>query len=369
MSVVRAQARRRWAVVVCGVAALCALPAVIAALPVPGSNLTAAQLRARMMASAGAPYQGYAESDVDLDLPALPDLGNVTGLLDGITDQYAWYRSPDQWRADTLTAAGEDDVYQTPQGTFLWDYARNLFTQVIGAQPVRLPRAADLLPPPLARRLLSYAGSATRISRVPSQRVAGVDAAGLRLVPADPSSTIGAVDIWANPATGLPVQVEVFGRGAGAPVLTARFLDLSQGRPALSTVTPDSAPGVGFTRTQLPDVSGILNGFGPALPDSLAGLGRVASPTGLADVAAYGAGFSRFAVLPLPANVGTQALNAALAAGGQINLTNGTGVLIKTPLLTVLLARSEYGGPTFLLTGAVTPALLQHAAAGLLEYA
>jgi hypothetical protein len=354
--------------VVCGVAALCALPAVVAALPVPGSDLSAAQLRARIMASEDAPYQGYAESDVDLDLPSLPDLSDVTGLLDGVTDQYTWYRSPDRWRADTLTAAGEDDVYQTPQGMFLWDYARNLFTQVTGAQPVRLPRAADLLPPALARRLLGFAGSASRISRMASQRVAGVDAAGLRLVPADPSSTIGAVDIWADPATGLPVQVEVFGRGPGAPVLTARFLDLTQTRPALATVTPDPAPGVGFTRSQLPDVSGILNGFGPPLPYLLAGFPRVASPTGLADVAAYGSGFSRFVVLPLPADVGTQALNTALAAGGEIKLPSGIGVLIRTPLLTVLLARWSYGGPTFLFTGAVTAALLRRAASALLEY-
>jgi hypothetical protein len=355
--------------VVCGVAALCALPAVVAALPVPGSNVSAAQLRARIMASARAPYQGYAESDVDLDLPPLPDLSDVTGLLDGITDQYAWYRSPDRWRADTLTSAGENDVYQTPQGTFLWDYSHNLYTQVIGAQPVRLPRAADLLPPALARRLLGFARSGTRISRIASQRVAGVDAAGLRLVPADPSSTIGAVDIWADPSTGLPVQVEVFGRAPGAPLLTARFLDLTQSVPALATVTPDPAPGVGFTRTRLPDVSGILNAFGPALPYALAGLGRVANPSGLSDVAAYGAGFSRFVVLPLPAGIGTQALNAALAAGGEVKLSGGVGVLIETPLLTVLLAHSTYGGPTFLLTGAVTAPLLKRAAAGLLEFA
>jgi hypothetical protein len=413
MSVVRTQAWRRWAVVVCGVAAMCALPAVIAALPVPGSDLSAAQLRARIMASASAPYQGYAESDVDLDLPPLPELGNVTGLLDGITDQYAWYRSPEHWRADTLTTAGEDDTYQTPQGTVLWDYARNLYTRVTGAQPVRLPRAADLLPPALARRMLGYAGSATRISTVAPQRVAGVDAAGLRLIPDDPSSTIRAVDIWADPGTGLPVQVEVFGRGGGAPVLVSRFLDLSQSRPSLAAVTPDPAPGTGYTTTTLPNVSGVLNGFGPALPDSLAGLGRSASPLpkdcgavtapaagapvkflvprrgarpgkprrnvrvppsrcaqgGLDDVAAYGAGFSRFAVLPLPAGVGTSALNAALAAGAEVKLSGGIGVLIRTPLLTVLLARSTYGGPTFLFTGAVTGALLQRAAAQLLEYA
>ena len=368
MSVVRRQAQRRWLVVACGVALLCGLPAIVAAWPVPDSALSAAALRARIQASADVPYQGYVESSVDLDLPSLPDLGDVSSLLDGITDQYAWYRSPGQWRADVITGTGEDDTYQTSQGTFQWDYAANLLTQIIGAQPVRLPRAADLLPPALALRLLSFASSGTRISRLPSQRVAGVDAAGLRLLPDDPDSTIGAVDIWADPASGLPVEVDVITHGGTKPILVARFLDLNESRPPLADVTPNPAPGVGTTVTALPDVSGIVDRFGPPLPLEVAGMSRVPAPSGLADVAAYGAGFSRFAVLPLPNRVGQSALNAADSAGaGGVSLSGGTGALIATPLLTVLLAQSQFGGPVYLLTGAVTPALLVRAGSDLLN--
>ena len=352
----------------CGVAVLCGLPAIVGAWPVPNSALSAAALRARILASGDVPYQGYVESSVDLDLPSLPDLGDVSSLLDGITDQYAWYLSPGQWRADTITQTGEDDTYQTSAGTFDWNYTANLMTQVIGNQPVRLPRAADLLPPALALRLLGFASSGTRTSRLPSQRVAGVDAAGLRLLPDDPDSTVAAVDIWADPRDGLPVEVAIFSHGAAQPVLTARFLNLSESRPSLADVTPDPAPGVGTTVTALPDVSGILDRFGPPLPASLASLTQVPVPTGLADVAAYGAGFSRFAVLPLPSRVGQSALNAAQAAGaGGVRLSGGTGALIDTPLLTVLLAQSQYGGPVYLLTGAVTPELLVRAGSDLLS--
>jgi len=354
--------------VACGVALLCALPAIIAAWPVPASSLSAAALRARILRSADVPYQGYTESDVDLDLPSLPDLSNVSSLLDGITDQYAWYRSPGHWRADIITATGENDTYQTSQGTFQWDYSANLLTRIVGAQPVRLPQAADLLPPALALRLLSFASSATRISRLPSQRVAGVDAAGLRLAPDDPDTTIGAVDIWADPASGLPVQVDIIGQGASQPILVTRFLDLTESRPSLAVVTPDPAPGVGVTTTRLPDITGILNRFGPPLPGQIAGMNRVAAPSGLQDVAAYGSGFSRFAVLPLPNGVGQSALNAAEDAGaGGISLSGGTGALIETPLLTVLLAQSQSGGPVYLLTGAVTPTLLTRAGSDLLN--
>jgi hypothetical protein len=370
VSVVRHRAWRRWLVVACGVGLLCGLPVIVSALPVPASSLTAAALRARILASADAPYQGYAESSVDLGLPSLPDLGDVSTLLDGITDQEAWYRSPTQWRADVLTSAGETDTYQTSHGTFVWDYSSNLMTQILGTEPVRLPRAADLLPPELARRLLGYASPADRLSRLPSQRVAGVTAAGLRLVPADPATTVGAVDIWADPATGLPVEVAITSRGASRPVLTARFFDLNQRRPSLATVTPNPAPDVGYTTTVLPDISGIANGFGAMLPMRIAGMGRAASPGGLADVAAYGVGFSRFAVLPLPYGVGERALNAASDAGaGGVSLPNGTGALMQTPLLTVLLAQAQSGGPVYLLTGTVTVALLVRAATELLNLA
>ena len=354
----------------CGVALLCALPTVVAAWPVPDSPLSAAALRARILASVNVPYQGYDESSVDLGLPSLPDLGDVSTLLDGITDQEVWYRSPGQWRADVVTTAGETDTYQTGTGTYIWDYSGNVLTQIIGAQPVRLPRAADLLPPALALRLLGFASRADRISRLPSQRVAGVAAAGLRLVPADPQTTVGAVDIWADPANGLPVEVTVTQKGARGPALVTRLLDLSLSRPSLATVTPDPAPGVGVTTTALPDITRILNRFAPPLPAQIAGMDRTASPAGLPDIAAYGTGFSRIAVLPLPNGVGQQALNAADSAGaGGISLTGGTGALIQTPLLTVLLAQSQAGGPVYLLAGAVTPALLVHAGSSLLNQA
>ena len=85
MSVVSGRARLRWGVVAAGTALLCGLPALIAAWPVPASALSAAQLRARILASADVPYQGYAESDVNLGLPNLPDLSSVSTPLDGST--------------------------------------------------------------------------------------------------------------------------------------------------------------------------------------------------------------------------------------------------------------------------------------------
>lgn len=344
-----------------------------AALPVPGSDIGAQALRTRILASARLPYQGYAESTVDLGLPVLPDLQSVSRLFDGTTDQYVWYVSPGHWRSDGLSAAGESDVYQVCRVTYLWNYTNNLLTRIVGGQPVRLPRSADLLPPALARMLLGLASPADHLSRLPSMRVAGVDAAGLRLVPADRTTTVGAIDIWADPADGLPVEVKIMGRGVKRPVLVASFLELSQRRPAFATVIPHPDPGVDAVTARLSSLNGILNGDGDGdrdgdpFPASLAGLGRIATPGGLTGVAAYGTGFSRIVLLPLPGKAGSQAVSAATSSGtAKVRLPGGTGLLIRTPLLTVLLATTQRFGRTFLFTGAVTPALLEHAASDLL---
>jgi hypothetical protein len=369
--------------VVCGTAAVCALPVVIAALPVRQSAISAAALRARILASASVPYEAYAESTVDLGLPELPDLHDVSQLLDGTTDQYVWYRSPAYWRADDVTGsgpngtfqAGESDTYQNGQLTYLWDYGRSLLTQIVGAQPVRLPRAADLLPPALARRLLGIAAATDHYSRLPSQRVAGIDAAGLRVTPAGHATTIGAIDIWADPRTGLPVEVQITGRGAAQPVLTSSFLELAQRRPGLGVVTPHPAPGIGLTTTSLPAVDSVLNGDGDGdhdgspFPRELAGSSRVAIPGSPRGVAIYGTGFSRFALLPLRGSVGPTMLHAALGAGaGVLSLAGQTGALIRTPLLTVLMVEAGRRPTTFLFAGAVAPAALENAATSLIAY-
>jgi hypothetical protein len=368
-----------------GTAVLCALPAVIAALPVPASAVSAATLRARMLASAQVPYQGYADATVNLGLPELPSLQDVSDLLDGSTDQYVWYRSPAAWRADDVTGTGENDTYQVGPVTYLWDYGHSLFTRVIGTQPVRLPRAADLLPPALARRLLDTAAAADRYSRLPSRRVAGIAAAGLRVTPADPATTIAAIDIWADPRTGLPVEVHITGRGAGQPVLSSTFLQLSQRSPGPGILTPRPAPGIAVTTTSLPQVDAVLNGDGDGdhdstpFPAQLAGRRYVVISGSPPGVAVYGTGFSRFVLVPLPRSVGASALTAAIGAGAAAVTLAGqastgqtgsapAGALIRTPLLTVLLVRAGFRHTTFMFTGAVTPALLENAAAGLVAY-
>ena len=76
---------RRWAMVMAGVALLGGLPVIASALPVSLPQLTAAQLRTRILAWADEPYAGYAESNATFGLPPVAGLTGLTSLLNGVT--------------------------------------------------------------------------------------------------------------------------------------------------------------------------------------------------------------------------------------------------------------------------------------------
>ena len=346
----------RWALVTAAAVVACAVPSVLAALPVDGVHVTVG----KVLASANQPYSGYARTQSELGLPSLPQLSDVTSLLSGITDVRVWYQAADQNRVDVIDTVGERDVYQTPGGTYTWDYGRDQLTEITGTEPVRLPRAGDLLPPDLARRVLNMDG-VDGVTPLPSRRIAGIDAAGLRLRPKDPATTVGQVDIWADPNTGLPLRVEITARGAGQPILTSQFLSVTQSAPDEANLDPPDQP-VG--RVGAPNVLGaITGGIGRfPLPGQLGGYPRQPQLSGLPSVGRYGAGLATFVVLPLPRDIGSQAIDTALKGGAkQLAITRGRAVLIQIPLLTVLIEQVGFRR-TYLLAGFVNPTVLSQAA-------
>jgi len=119
-------------------------------------------------------------------------------------------------------------------------------------------------------------------------RVAGHGAAGLRMTSADPASTVGRVDIWADPSSGLPLMVEIFTRGSGRPALKSQFFQVSPWRPDPRVLTPVRAPGTGFTVTSAGSLAGALSNLGlVALPAELAGRGRQPVRPGFEEVGVY----------------------------------------------------------------------------------
>jgi hypothetical protein len=335
---------------------LVAAPVVLAALPA-SARMDPGTLRTRMLASVNVPYQGYAESTGSLGLPDLPNLSEVTSLLGGTTRLRSWYVAPQHWRVDEITGVGERDTYSVPGSTFVWDNGQNQYTQVVGDEPVRLPRGADLLPPDLARRVLE---DEPKVTALPAKRVAGIDAAGLRVTPSDPQTAIGQVDIWADPDSGLPLRVEMTAKGQPAPVVVTAFQSVSLQRPDDDVIVPKPSPDSGFTATDAPDVIGTLGQF--PLPPALAGHSRQPGRGG--GLGVYGTGLAAFVVAPLPHDVAGGVVDAMGKAGGKtVTLPGGRGTLLTISTLSVLVERSYRR--SFLLAGVVDPALLAQAAAEL----
>ncbi len=353
---------RRWLLVAAGAATLVGAGAV--SVPAPPVSADPVALRDRIRTTVP-PYVGYAESNGQLGLPQISQLESVVGLLTGTTRIRAFVASGDAWRADELTPTGEHGVYRVGSTEFLWDFEANQLTRVLGIASARLPRAADLLPPDLARRLLALAGSSDPVTALPSRRIAGRDAAGLRVTPADPQTTVGTVDIWADPTTALPLRVEVAGR-TGPPLLTTEMLELTYGPPDPAVLRPLAPPGAGDVTAEVVDVAGALKVLNaPPPPASLVGRTRVALPgTPLPGVGVYGTGLAAFVLVPTSRDIAEQAVNSAAAAGGYpVTVVQGRAARVTTPLLSV--AVRTRGRTGSLLLGATDPLLLDRAIAEL----
>jgi len=351
--------------VVAGVVALCCLPVLASALPASVPALTPRQLESKILGSQRLSFSGYAESNATFGLPPLPAFSSVTPLLDGVTRMRVWQATPDHWRVDTLSDTGENDTYLVNGNTYVWDSGEQLLTGIFGPEVLRLPRAADLQPAALAVRIINEAGPGATVSLLPPQRVAGQSAAGLAVRPASPRSTIAQADIWASPSTGLPLRVQVFGRGAAQPALESQFLTAGPWKPDTSVLTPQLGPGTGFTATTPANFAGVLKNLdNEVLPGALGGLSRTSEP--VPQISVYGSGLASFAVLTFRHGTGGQLLTDALDAGAApLSYTDGTGAIASAPLINLALVHPYRSPDTFLLVGFVSRTTLEQAAATL----
>ncbi|MDP9459732.1 MAG: transcriptional regulator, partial [Actinomycetota bacterium] len=265
-------AAARWAVVGALIAVLTALPALIGALPVRDAAVPAAELRAAVLASGSVGFSGYAQSAGGLSLPVTDQLTSVADLLSDRTTMRVWWRSEEDARIDVVTPTGETGVHREPGHIWTWEYESATATWA-HPRPLALPAPPDLLPSALARRLLSEADDA-ELSRLGAERVAGRDALGLRMVPAEPASSVASVDVWADAGSGLPLRVRVTAAD-GQVALDSRFLDVELVRPPAEVTRFRPPPGARVLEDRSYDVLEAAEGIGGAgLPLQLAGLDR-----------------------------------------------------------------------------------------------
>ena len=343
----------RWAVVALGLAVLVALPAIVEALPADDASVSATDLRDRVLASDDVAFSGYAVSTGGLTLPVSDALTGVADLLSDQTSLRAWYRGAEDWRVDVVTTTGETGTHRDAAGTWTWDYADQRASRG-DAPPLALPAAPDLLPSALGRRLLSEATDA-ELTRIDPARVAGVDAVGLRYTPAAEAASVSAVDIWADPTTGLPLRVVVRSADTSIPALDTRFLDLDLATPDAATTAFDPPPDADVTTDRdLTDVD-LGRQERADLPTTLAGLDR-RTVEGVPDqIGAYGSGITVLAVSALPGRAAGSLRSQLAATPGAV--VDDLGVRIAAGPLSLMVAGTstrDGGSGTYLLAGTVT---------------
>lgn len=361
---------RRWLVVLVGIAVLVALPSAVGALPAHTSALSAAQLLTRIQGSAPTPYSGYAESTGGLSLPVTSRFSSVADLFGAQSHLRVWWRAADDWRVDSVDIAGETDVRHSVQGYWTWNYESNnaTYTQQPQSPRVRLPTAVDLTPPELGRRLLSEA-LPREASRIGSDRIAGHDAAGLRIRPEGQTSSIDSVDVWADAATGLPLRVVILGKQAQSPALSSTFLDLSLSTPSASVTAfapPANANVDSGTSQDLATAIDQLAGVVP--PTNLAGIARNSDLPKLGSVGVYGRGVTEFIAIPLPRRAAYslrsqfRAVNPAASGASPDANNHDTNLSVAVGPLNLFLNDSAGFGDAWLLVGTVQADLLATAA-------
>ncbi|MHA3702792.1 transcriptional regulator [Jatrophihabitans sp. YIM 134969] len=365
----------RWAVPAVLVVLLALTPWAVGrwqARPAAGTaDVSASEVLARVQAARATPWSGLAETRGGLALPVTDVFSDLVDLAGSTATARAWWSGPLAWRVDQLNPVGEIDTIRDPGGSWQWDYqkARATFTPLAPDIPVRLPQLADLLPPTLGARLLSEARP-DEASRLPGREIAGRDTLGLRIRPAESASTVDHVDVWADVATGVPLRVDVVGRGASLPAMSSTFLDVDLTAPTQEQVTFTPPAGAEVRRQTDPGQADLVNAVNVYSrvrpPDTLAGLDRSDRTPGLGAVGVYGRGVTELVAVPLlerfAGGVRAQLADAATVDPATGRLTLGVGPL------NLLVTTSEGGGRFWLLAGTVTPQTLQTAADQLATY-
>ena len=391
--------RARWAV---PAGAVAITGAAIAATLVPSAQAspvlpvrTGAQLLAAVGGSgigAGkmSPFTGTVVENARLGLPDLPgvdDPTSATSMLAGSHTIRIWYGSPSHVRVSVPGQLSESDVIRNGNTVWYWQSKQNTITKLqlpAGQQhkrQMRQPKLPVLTPQQAAKQAIAAVGPTTRVSVQSNVVVAGQDAYQLVLAPKSASSLIGSVRIAIDARNSVPLRVQLYARHASSPAFQVGFTSISFVSPAPANFDFSAPPGAKIS-TEAP---GSENSAAPMLPqqrtaggptvlgkdwmsvavlpaaDLTGALGgkSAASASGVASSAAQSAAGS-------PSGSGSggmqgsELLGAMLHAATPVHGAWGSGKLLHTSLLSVLITSNGH-----VLIGAVTPSVLYADAAQL----
>lgn len=341
------------------------MPYVVDRLPVRDIPTDPAAVIAKVRESAGIAHTGYAESHARISLPDVRQVGRVLEILGGTSQLRVWWAARTSWRVDAITSIGEFGTYRDAEGTTSWDSFERRATKQTGESAVRLAQPSDLLPSELGRRLAA-AARPDELTALPTRRVAGVTAVGVRITPRSDETTVGRVDLWAHPDTALPLRVEVTQRGSRSPVISTSYLQIALEPPVAQDMRFRAGPDVAVDLTTAPDIAAQVEQFSPfVLPAEVAGAQR--RTTVGSGAATYGEGFGIVAALVLPDRLVRRVrrqLDSQLLE--QLDRPYGGVTVVRAPLLNGLVVEPAAGhGYGYVLSGAVPVEVLERVAADL----
>jgi outer membrane lipoprotein-sorting protein len=387
---VKLSRRARWAVPGTAVAVTAA---VVAALQIPAAqaspnlpNRTPAQLLASISTDAKVPpMTGTVVETASLGLPQLPQTGNPTSMVSLLTGSHTmkvYYQDSKHYRLAIPQPESETDVIANGSKLWLWESTADSVTEFVApadngkvaqAKP-KVPQA-PLTPQQAASQVLAAVGKTTLVSAVANVMVAGEPSYELVLAPKDSRSLVGRVVIAVDGKYGVPLRVQLYAKGASSPAFQVGYTALQwvAPNPANFSFTPPHGTSVDVVNLAKEEgKSGSASkpgtsGFGTygkswltvaAFPqkDLMQGFGTVAGGSSSAN----GTGKQQNIASANNQGVGVSSqelLNALLGSAKPVHGTWGSGTLVTTSLVSILMT----GGEVYI--GAVQPSVL-YAAVG-----
>ena len=393
---VKLNRRARWAV---PGGAVAVTAAVVAGLQIPAAQASPdlpAKTPAQLLASLSSdqqvpPMTGTVVETASLGLPSLPTQDtnptSLTSLLTGSHTVKVYYQDASHFRLSIPQPQAETDIIADGAKTYLWESASDSVTEFSApagngshqGKPVPVPAPGPaqtpLTPQQAANQILAKVGKTTLVSVQSNVMVAGEPAYQLVLAPKDTNSLVGKIVIALDGKYGVPLQVELYAKGATSPAFQVGYQSLQWVTPAPANfdfTPPKNASvtvenlGHGGTKSKSGSTPG-TSGFGSygknwltvvSFPQSdlMQGFGvgggvksSASSANGQSDIiSANNTGVS----------VSSQELlNALFGSGKTVSGSWGTGTLVSTSLISMLITNGE------VYVGAVTPSIL-YAAVG-----
>ena len=247
---------------------------------------TPAQLLTALAQAAGqpvSPFTATVQQTANLGLPELPGVSQTSGvtstLLDGTQSVEIWYGGPKLVRMAVPVNAGESDLRRDGSTVWLWNSKTQTATQVTlpahiqaqqgngaagaggtfgaGGSTSPGPQVPDT-PQAAASQLLATIGPSTVVAVQSNVYVADRPAYQLSLAPKSSQSLIGRVLLAVDASSGIPLRVEVYGRGSAGLVYSIGYSALAYGTPAAANFSFTPPPGATVKKQTVPSDPGAL---------------------------------------------------------------------------------------------------------------